>query len=241
MFKPGDRRYNAIVGGALATATFLVVVFFAALMGSSSGEVASAVGSVVGGGLGALGAAGAVYLTLQGQRQEDRSRIQEAIVREVIEFGRLAVGQLDICESIRTGVVKIPTGKLTEVMRMPEPTVYPAVADKIGVLWAPQRVVAFYMRIKEVEVMIRNMAHGPKLQEISTGHDIKVIAESWVFICVLATQIIEDSANDKDFDLRVASNILRQIDNSISDTVANFQIDVELTEDHKEGDPPKSC
>jgi hypothetical protein len=93
--------------------------------------------SLLGGFVGAMGAALAVYLTLSGQRREERRRIHDAIIREVISFARLAIGKLRTCNDIHAGIVGWPVSKLAEIMQMPAPIIYPAVADRIGLLKAP--------------------------------------------------------------------------------------------------------
>ncbi len=66
----------------------------AGVVGVTPGEMLGAIAGVLGGVIGAAGAAIAVYRTLAGQRTEDRQRIHDALVREMIEFARIAVGHL---------------------------------------------------------------------------------------------------------------------------------------------------
>jgi len=56
------------------------------LFGVTRGELLGALASVLGGVIGALDAALAVYLTLNRQRADERHRSFNAIVRELIEF-----------------------------------------------------------------------------------------------------------------------------------------------------------
>jgi hypothetical protein len=63
-------RDMAITVGLLI-ATFFLVAFVAELADSKAGEIAVALGSVIGGALGALGAAAAVYITLRKERADE--------------------------------------------------------------------------------------------------------------------------------------------------------------------------
>lgn len=172
------------------------------------------------------GAALAVYLTLAGQRKEDRARIRSALVREVIEFSRLVAGHLDTCENIRAGAIALPVPRLVQAMQMPSPIIYPAVADKIGLLSSPQNVVAFYARIVEVTmIMVPAISDDPKLQHsILQTHNIRVLAEAWLDILQFARGIIDHSYHDEDFDRAVRARILTDIQAQITSTRQKFRI-----------------
>ncbi len=196
----------------------------------TAGEIVGAVASVLGGLIGAAGAAVAVYLTLAGQRKEDRERIRGALVREVIEFARLVVGHLDTCEHIRAGIIKMPVPKLAQEMQMPAPIIYPAVADKIGLLKSPQHVVAFYMRITEIAIMAQAVADDPKLQmSFLQDNNVRLIVEALLDICQFATWIIQDSKVQKQefiaFDKAVSASILSDMDGAIKQARKNFRIE----------------
>ena len=192
----------------------------------TSGEIIGAFASILGGIIGAAGAAVAVYLTLAGQRKEDRARIRSALVREVIEFSRLAVGHLETCENIRAGVIALPVPKLAQAMQMPSPIIYPAVADKIGLLSSPQSVVAFYAQIVEIAVMIvPTIADDPKFQaSIVKEYNIRVLVEAWLDILQFASGIIKNSYHDKAFDQAVRESMLNDIRTQTVSARQNFQI-----------------
>ena len=196
----------------------------------TTGEIVGAVATVLGGVIGALGAALAVYLTLTGQRKEDRERIHSAVVREVIEFARIAVGHLETCESIRAGVIALPATKLPQAMQMPTPTIYPAVADKIGLLKSPQHVVAFYMRFAEIVVMAQAVADDPRLQNSRLQeNNVRLIVEALLAICQFATWIIRDQgvmeAEFRDFDAAVTASILSDLDTTTKQAREKFRIE----------------
>ncbi len=195
----------------------------------TTGEIVGAVATLLGGIIGALGAALAVYLTLAGQRKEDRSRIHSALVREIIEFSRIAVGHLDICESIRSAEIAMPVPKLPQAIKMPTPIIYPAVADKIGLLKSPQHVVAFYMRITEIEIMAHAVADDPNLQRSTLqANNVRLIVEALLDICQFAKWIIQDSEVKEEefraFDKAVSASIIADMDAATQQARKNFQI-----------------
>jgi hypothetical protein len=160
-----DASRNALLALGLFFGTVLLIAFLMALIRTNAAEAAAALGGVIGGVIGASGAAVAVYLTLVAQRQEDRTRIRSAVVREVIEFSRVAVGHLQTCENIAAGLIALPAPRLADAMKMPVPIIYPAIEDRIGLLLSPQNVVAFYSRVVEITmIMVPAIASDPKLQ-----------------------------------------------------------------------------
>ena len=120
MFRPFVIGIAAILGAVLVAALFGLGI---ALFSSKPGEIAGSLGSVVGGMIGALGAALAVYLTLSTQRQEDRRRIDGALGREVAEFARQVVRGLETCETILSEGLELPRARLPEAMEMPQPII----------------------------------------------------------------------------------------------------------------------
>ena len=57
-----------------------VAVFCTSMVGANDGDRAAAMGGVLGGMIGAMGAAAAVYLTLQWQRDDETEKISTAII-----------------------------------------------------------------------------------------------------------------------------------------------------------------
>ena len=88
---------------ALVLGCFLLWGFVSALIHSSPGEVAEAIGSVVGGIFGAGGAVGAVYFLIDRQRHEDANNVSDAIRREIIIFTEVVIEALSICEHMISG------------------------------------------------------------------------------------------------------------------------------------------
>ena len=79
---------------ALVLDCVLLWGFVSALIHSSPGEVAEAIGSVVGGIFGAGGAVGAVYFLIDRQRHEDANNVSDAIRREIIIFTEVVIEAL---------------------------------------------------------------------------------------------------------------------------------------------------
>lgn len=81
---------------------FLLLSFVAALSHASGGEIAVAIGSIIGGIVGAGGAVGAVYLLIERQRRENMKNVSDAILREIIELTEMIIQSLKICENIKS-------------------------------------------------------------------------------------------------------------------------------------------
>jgi hypothetical protein len=221
----GKGRAKVLIAIALVGGAIIILGFLTALGFSTAGEVAGALGSVIGGTIGAGGAALAVYLTLLGQRDEDRTRIRGSLVREVIEFARLVIGHLETCEFIRSGVVQLPVPKLVEALEMPRPIIYPAIADKIGLLVRPQRVVSFFARIEELGMMVRAYSHNPAAQaSVVEPIQIRAFVEALIDVAQFAQLIIEESEIEDDFDRVVHAGILGDLNTVIALTRQNFEI-----------------
>jgi hypothetical protein len=77
---PASFACCVIIGPLLVV---LLAVFLTALRHSKSGELAGALGSLIGGIVGAGGAVWAVFLALSRQRQEETAKVAEAVRTEV--------------------------------------------------------------------------------------------------------------------------------------------------------------
>src|SRR6266851_2661454 len=78
-------------------------------------------GGVLGGFIGALGSALAVFLTLRCQRRDEAKSIRDAARREIQEFSRSVTGNLDTCREIAAGPTyaseRSPPGQYARPMR----------------------------------------------------------------------------------------------------------------------------
>jgi hypothetical protein len=144
---------------ALFWGVAVLAVFFATLAESTSGEVASALGSVIGGSIGASGAAAAVYLTLKLQRDDETEKVSRAVLMEIAQLSKFPSGQLDNCIMIYLGQFSTcPRNKLASMISTPDPVIYPSVAGQISRHVQVELIVAFYTGIQEARSMVEVIA-----------------------------------------------------------------------------------
>lgn len=188
-----DGTYNRVTFALIAFSILILACFVAALMGSHAGEVAGALGNIIGGAIGALGAAAAVYLTLKAQRDDETEKVSAAVLREVAELSKSPVGQLGACCAIQQGLVKCPKSDLPQLFAMPRAIIYPAVADRISRLARPTLVVTFYAQLQETRGMVELVAKSaPTDALVETGH-IRQIAGLLIAQCELAALILQEA------------------------------------------------
>jgi hypothetical protein len=194
------KSHNTFVGVALVIGVCIVCGLFASLLASPPGEIAAALGSVLGGIIGAMGAAVAVYLTLQGQRYEEISKVSSAILSEIAELCKAPMGQLGACFLIQTGEMKVPTSHIKHLFNTPAPVIFPAVADRISRLPRPTLVVTFYMQLAETTGMIDLLANTGKPQELTEFGMVREIADLLISQCQLAHLILSSATVQPDED-----------------------------------------
>lgn len=100
------------------------------------GEVAGALGSFVGGVIGAGGAVLAVYVALASARDEETRKVSAAVKTEVASLTTYIIGAMEACQQIASGERQVPRRDAGYIIRklFVEPVVYKAVADRIGLL-----------------------------------------------------------------------------------------------------------
>jgi len=210
---PREGSYNLVLGIGFGIFILFLCVFGAALLGSHAGEVANATGAVLGGIIGALGAALAVYLTLSGQNRQEATKVSDALIREVLEFARLGIGHLDNCVSISKGTITVPVVALPGAMAMPEPIIYKSVADRIGLANSPQIVVAFYTRLTEIKTGLEVLASHPILARGNAdGKMLKHIALGWLDVLGMAKGLISDHVMIAELDSVVQQHVCHDIE-----------------------------
>jgi hypothetical protein len=151
-------------------------------------------GSLIGGFFGAGGAVFAVYLLIRQQRREEANNVSRAIRREVIVLSEILISHLQILAAIKSGAVTITRNKLRSAIMNPDPTIYKAVADRIGLL--PYPVVQFYMRLLEIQNAIQIAVVGPGGENVAVpGGEAQTIAKSVAIACQLARLIISHGPN----------------------------------------------
>jgi hypothetical protein len=174
----------------------IVFAFLVSLQKSNHGEIAGALGNIIGGTIGALGSAAAVYFMLKGQRNEEIEKTSAAVLREVAELCKSPIGQLGAIAGIQTGQIRVPKSELRQLFHTPTPTIYPAVADRINRLPRPTLVVTFYMQLQETMGLVAVLENSEPRDEIVTGGHIQVLADLLISQCQLARMILSSAAPD---------------------------------------------
>lgn len=211
---------NVVIGLALFLAAATLCWLIASLLDSKSGEIASSLGSVAGGIIGALGAALAVYLTLQGQRQEEITKVTSAITSEVAELCKAPMGQLGACFLIQSGAMRVPTSHIKYLFNTPVPVIFPAVADRISRLPRPTLVVTFYMQLAETRGMVDLLANTGNPQEQTEFGMVREIADLLISQCQLAHLILSSAAAGPDEDPLLAAKrrvMVVQLENQLNE------------------------
>jgi hypothetical protein len=205
MARMWKQLWPIITAGAIMVFLFGVILgtFAFNLMGSSPGEIAAALGCVIGGGIGAAAAVLAVQLTISKQREEDAFNVTNAVVLEVTTFAKYVQGALEICIGVAVGQLAVPTRHGTYIVdKLPTAIIFPAVADRIGLLPNPEATIEFYGRLDEARAMsdiIRKAADMNTSANIDGTVelgivDIAPIADSLITALQLAKLIIEGAS-----------------------------------------------
>ncbi len=217
-------RSNLIVGIALAIAVLAFCRFVAALIGAGTeGEVAGALGAFVGGVIGAGGAVLAVYVALSNQRDEDTRKVSAAVRTEVASLVTYAIGAIEICQHIASGVRQMPRKDAGYIMRklFVEPVVYKAVADRIGLLPHPNATAQFYMRLSEAKAMVESLQMASVEQEHVSAENAATIADSLITALQLAHGILASDGDPRMAEW-VGQTMVRQIEECLQSARLSF-------------------
>jgi hypothetical protein len=211
----------------LTTATGAMFGYESRLLPSvSAGDLAGAIASILGGIIGAAGAALAVYLTIAGQRKDDTEKVEAALRMEVAEFGRLALGPLFFfAQRIIVAGDQIPLNDLPALVAMPEAVVYKATADRISRLPYGTLFVTFHSRIAEAISMAKAYATSGRpvqhegrspTEPMIEARLANTLATGWRDICELACTIMRaDAAAPQSAEASIAS-ILGDLDSALA-------------------------
>jgi hypothetical protein len=231
-----DTRYNWMLGLALAVGIALATVFLVSLTLAKGGEIAGALGSLIGGMVGAAGAVWAVFLALSRQREEETHKVADAVRLEVTALVKYLIGAVEACQQIARNEVLIPrqdAGVIAKVITAGA-IVFPAVADRIGLLPHPQATVEFYLRMAEAKAatdMLRARTDPLSATYVSPPPDYVTpeAAASLADILITALQVakpIVGNARSVDAGSKSAnayhSIILKQIDQCLVSAKASF-------------------
>lgn len=204
------KRWSLILGIGIWIGILITVVLVATLMGASGGEVAAALAGIIGGGIGAAGSALAVYMALDLQRKDEAEKVGHAILTEIAELSRFAIGHLGACELIQAGAVQAPKSELPRLMASPHPVVYPAVADRLSRLARPSLVVSFYTRLEEMRNVVDVIAFSPPPSEIMGPGHIQQLADILISICQIAKFILAAPESDSEHEKALASAVRKR-------------------------------
>jgi hypothetical protein len=190
-----------VVGGAAGACLFIT-----ALRHSHSGELAGALGSLIGGAVGAGGAVWAVFLLLRQQGKEEAVKVETAVQTEITTLVKYVIGAIEICKQIKAGITHVPEHEAEYIVKnfAADPVIYTAVADRIGMLSHPQATTEFYMRLAETKAMVEALARKaassyatPNVQFVRPDFAEK-IAESLITALQLARSVIADDISHAD-------------------------------------------
>lgn len=214
------RQQNTLVLVALFIGIGLVCGFFTALCSASAGETATALGSVVGGIVGALGAAAAVYLTLKIQRDDETEKVCTAIITEIAQLSRFPLEQLATCRAITAGRYNFPRRDLPTIMQTPSPTLYLSAAESISRVPRPTLVIAFYMGLVETEKCVNVIVSQPSPDIFLTPGHVRGLGVLLINQCNLARQILADapipSGREKELVTAMLSQFIRMLDEELA-------------------------
>jgi hypothetical protein len=190
-------------------------------------------GGFLGGFVGAVGAIFAVYLTLGKQRKTETENVTSAVVIEVTAFAKYVISAVEICIDISRQVRRVPQTDAAYIVRklFAAPTVYNAVADRIGLLPHPDATTQFYMRLEEVKAATSAIEMAVKFQWAGSGLGppplisrdiIAPIAEMLITALQLAQPIIADAKSGPLLERRIREVTIKQIDECLAAAKETF-------------------
>jgi hypothetical protein len=219
-----NNNNNTLIGLTLGFAVLLLAWFIADLLDSKAGERVGALGAVVGGIIGAGGAVFAVYLAITGQRKEDMAKVRAAVRTEVTTYSKYLIGTLEVCKQIATQAAKIPTVDAEYIGKnLVDPVIYPAVADRAGLLRRPQATIEFYMRIAETKSNLSaiyrkdaRLTQGQAdMTHVQPSH-AEIVADSLITALQLARHIVaDDDPTRTEMDISIQKAMLADIDEAL--------------------------
>jgi hypothetical protein len=103
----------------------------------------------------------------------------------------------------------------------PEPIIYKAVADRIGLL--PYPVVQFYMRMLEIQNAVQIIVFGPGGENVPVpGEEAETMAKSVIIACRLARTIISHASGPRVDEEEIARITLVHIDEALERAKQSF-------------------
>jgi hypothetical protein len=215
--------------------TFIVLIlwFLVCLFESRPGEIAGALGSFIGGLIGAGAAVGAVFVLIWRQTKDEAEKVSEAVKIEITTLAKYVIGATEICQKIKLGEVQIPRQDAHYIVKnfANDPVIYPAVADRIGLLSHPQATTEFYMRLVEARVMVemlqkkttpQGIMHTSPSPDYVTADFAGSVADSLLTALQLARPIIANEPEAPHLMLSVGQVVTRQLDECLRSAKRSF-------------------
>jgi len=173
--------------------------------------------------------------SLEQQRDEEIVNIRDAVRIEVTVFVKYVIGAVELCEQIAKGTVIIPRQDARYIVKnfWGDPVIYPAIADRVGLLPQPHATTQFYMRLSEVKGMIEALRTKTDAPSITYNTAIEYVpkdfaekvADSLITALQLARSIVVndgDPSTKSQLETWVQAEMARQIDDCLKSAKATF-------------------
>jgi hypothetical protein len=161
-------------------------------------------------------------LPAKNKRRDEVADVREAVAIEIITYAKYVIGALLTCEQVAKGEVQIPRRDANYLAKMLyDSAVYPAVADRTGLLAEPQATVEFYMRIAEAKASANVLAVQTATsgaQSFITAIEASPIADSLITALQLARAIAATAPKELQRSPRhgfILSHTIKEIDQAL--------------------------
>jgi hypothetical protein len=148
--------------------------------------------------------------------------MSSAVVTEVTALSKYIMGAIEVCIELATGKRHVPQTDATYIVRklFAPPTVYNAMADRIGLLPHPDATTQFYMRLEEVKAATSAIEMAVKFQwapgmgppPLITRDIIAPVADMLITALQLAKSIIADAKSGPPLERRIREITVNQIE-----------------------------
>jgi hypothetical protein len=166
-----DNRDNGLLLAGIIVGTFLLTVAWVTACQSSPPEIFQGICSLIGGAIGAGGAAVAVFLTLRGQQADERNQTLTSLYIEIAAYLWPTVNSHSVIAGVyKPGVAASPVDNniqvfLRSALNMAPSVFFPANDTKLARLDDPQLVRAFYARLD----IMRAQKNRPGMEGVETA------------------------------------------------------------------------
>ena len=161
------------------------------------------------------------------------ANVRTALRAEVIVFAKYVIGALGNCEAIAKKITTMPRSDANAIVRgIHEPTVFPAVADRIAALGNPHLPVQFFARVEEAKakantLSLATVAYGVANVQVPVilvdRANALAIADCLITALELGRAIVADEpANAPPEDKFVTTQTLQDIDAARASAKATF-------------------